>query len=297
MTPLYLDIAAQISAHLGVPFRPRQAQARGGGCISEGMVLDDGVQRYFVKLNRAANLPMFAAEAAALEHLASTHTLRVPQPIVHGQIGTQAFLVLEYLPLVDHDDPARLGEQLAALHRHSAPHFGFQHDNFIGSTPQCNTAQQDWIRFWSQYRLQPQLERAQTGGMDSATLDLGTRLLDVLPQFFTDYTPQPSLLHGDLWGGNYGYMQDGSSIVPVIFDPATYYGDRETDLAMTELFGGFPPRFRHAYEAAWPLDVGFAVRRTLYNLYHILNHFNLFGAGYAAQARRMIERLLSEVAA
>ncbi|MDD2892778.1 MAG: fructosamine kinase family protein [Halothiobacillaceae bacterium] len=304
--PLYADIAERISQVTGEPFRARHPHTRSGGGISESLVLEDGARMFFIKLNRAERLPMFEAEMAGLRLLAATQTLRVPEPLLCGTASASgqqhAFIVLEYLPLVDSDAPERLAEQLVALHQHSgAPKhelFGLQHDNFIGTTPQDNTPHNDWVSFWSRCRLQPQLERARQNQLAPATLELGEQLLAALPSFFTDYQPRPSALHGDLWGGNYGYVaSESAQPEPVIFDPATYFGDREADIAMTELFGGFPPRFRHAYEAAWPLDAGYGVRRQLYNLYHVLNHFNLFGEGYAAQSQRLMQRLLSEVRA
>lgn len=304
-SPLYTAIAAQISQATGEPFRARHPHVHSGGCISESVVLEDGARRFFIKINRAELLPMFEAEAAGLHLLAETQTLRVPQPILCGLAGAhpQAFLALEYLPLVDSDAPERFAEQLIALHQHSgAPghaFFGLEHNNFIGTTPQDNTPHRDWVSFWASCRLQPQLERARHNGLSPSTLELAEELTVALPSFFTDYQPRPSLLHGDLWGGNYGYMarDGGGQPEPVIFDPALYYGDREADIAMTELFGGFPPRFRQAYEAAWPLDAGYGVRRQLYNLYHVLNHFNLFGESYAAQSQRLMQRLLSELRA
>ncbi|OYY75199.1 MAG: hypothetical protein B7Y40_01935 [Gammaproteobacteria bacterium 28-57-27] len=304
-SPLYAEIAAQISLTTGEPFRARHPHVRGGGCISESVVLEDGARMFFIKINRAELLPMFEAEAAGLRLLAATQTLRVPQPILYGLAGAhpQAFLVLEYLPLVDSDAPEHFAEQLIALHQHSGEpnheFFGLAHDNFIGTSAQENTPQRDWVSFWAACRLRPQLERARHNQLAPTTVELGEQLIAALPNFFTDYQPQPSLLHGDLWGGNYGYIAhgNGGQPIPVIFDPAVYYGDREAELAMTELFGGFPPRFRQAYEAAWPLDAGYGVRRQLYNLYHVLNHFNLFGEGYAAQSQRLMQRLLSEVRA
>lgn len=304
---LYREIGVQIGQVTGKPFHARHPHPRGGGCISEGLVLEDGARRFFIKINQAERLPIFEAEVAGLRLLAASQTLRVPEPVLCGTAGAagsqHAFIVLEYLALVDSDAPERLAEQLVALHQHSsAPHhgyFGLRHDNFIGTSVQHNTPHSDWISFWANCRLSPQLECARQHGLAPATLALAEELLAALPQFFTDYQPKPSLLHGDLWGGNYGYVinEGATQPEPVIFDPATYYGDRETDIAMTELFGGFPPRFRQAYEAAWPLDAGFGVRRQLYNLYHVLNHFNLFGEGYATQSQRLILRLLSEVRA
>ena len=294
---LYERIGERIGEATGQPFRPRHTFSRGGGCISEGVVFEEGVRRYFVKLNAAARLPMFEAEAEGLRELASALALRVPEPIVHGEAEGQAFLVLEYLNLDGADNPDRLGEGLAALHSHRAGQYGLAHDNFIGSSVQRNTPSGDWVEFWNTRRLEPQLGMAARNGAGCDLLDLGEALMTSLPAFFTDYRPVPSLLHGDLWGGNYGYVATSASGLgePVIFDPAVYYGDREADIAMTELFGGFPLRFRHAYEAIWPLDAGYGVRRQLYNLYHVLNHYNLFGGGYLDQAERIMRRLLSEV--
>jgi fructosamine-3-kinase len=302
-SPPILDVYAQIGEHIsratGETFRPHHDYPRGGGCISEGVVLADGAQMFFIKLNHAARLPMFEAEIDGLQRLAATRTLRVPVPIVCGVVDSQSFLALEYLPLEDSDAPEHLAEQLIALHQHTDTHFGLARDNFIGTNEQCNTPSLDWVSFWSSCRLQPQLERAARNDLDPAILALADQLIEAMPALFTDYRPRPSLLHGDLWGGNYGYVagEGGAPSQPVIFDPAVYFGDREADIAMTELFGGFPPRFRHAYEAAWPLDPGYGVRRQLYNLYHVLNHFNLFGGSYAAQAQRLLQRLLSEVRA
>lgn len=293
---LYETIARHISEATGQPFRVRRTVSRGGGCISQGVVFEDGLRLYFVKLNAAERLPMFQAEADGLRELAAARALRVPQPIALGEAEGQAFLVLEHLNLEGADVPDRLGEGLAALHSHRGEQYGLAQDNFIGSTLQLNRPSHDWVGFWTACRMQPQLDAAARHGAGCDLLDRGEALMTLLPAFFTDYRPVPSLLHGDLWGGNYGYaVLEGGGSEPVIFDPAVYYGDREADLAMTELFGGFPLRFRQAYETIWPLDPGYAVRRQLYNLYHVLNHFNLFGGGYAEQADRIMQRLLSEV--
>ena len=178
------------------------------------------------------------------------------------------------------------------MHRVCARAFGWDRDNTIGSTPQVNTADADWVSFLREQRLRYQLDLARANGADAGLLDGGERLLDALPRFFDSYYPHPSLLHGDLWGGNWSADAEGQ---PVIFDPAVYYGDREADLAMTELFGGFDDRFYHSYRQAWPLDAGYNSRKVLYNLYHVLNHYNLFGGGYARQAQGMIETLLAEL--
>jgi fructosamine-3-kinase len=199
---------------------------------------------------------------------------------------------MEHLALGGPADPVALGEGLAAMHRISRNQYGWSRDNTIGSTPQQNSPTGDWIEFWRVQRLQYQLDLAAHNGAGGRLQSQGDRLLADLPALFDNYVPQASLLHGDLWSGNYAYTRAGE---PAIFDPAVYYGDREADLAMTELFGGFGSDFYAAYENAWPLDSGYRVRKTLYNLYHILNHFNLFGGGYASQARGMMDSLLSEL--
>jgi fructosamine-3-kinase len=291
---LWDAIASRIGLALGRPFRQCAAHEQGGGCINRAARLlgDDG--EYFVKLNAAARADMFAAEAQGLEELAATRALRVPAVVCHGVADGSAFLVLEYLELSGGDayTPARLGRGLAQLHRTSSGDFGWKRDNTIGSTPQLNTPARDWIGFWRERRLGYQLELAARNGLRGEVQRRGERLLAGLAGFFTGYRPAPSLLHGDLWGGNHAALADGT---PVIFDPAVYYGDREADLAMTELFGGFPADFYRAYREAWPLDAGYATRKMLYNLYHVLNHYNLFGSGYGAQAGRMIESLLAEL--
>ena len=305
------------------PFEVRGATSVGGGSINEAYRLEgtDG-SRYFLKLNDSRHLPMFIAEAAGLDAIAVTNTIRVPRLVAHGTANSRSFLVLEYLELNSRGDARLLGEQLAALHRftsdranvnsraaeevnsgHSRPgcsatpchgrtpsQFGFAQDNFIGTTPQPNGWKDNWIDFWREQRLGFQLRLAAQNGYGGKLQMLGEKLLDALPTFFDGYLPQPALLHGDLWSGNHAFLADGT---PVVFDPASYYGDRECDLAMTELFGGYPADFYAAYRAAYPLDDGYAVRKELYNLYHILNHANLFGGGYARQAEQMMQGSLA----
>ena len=287
------DISGAITRATDAPFVLARAVPLGGGDINRAWRLEgqDG-SRYFVKANEAARHAMFAAEAAGLQALAETRSVRVPRPVAQGVAGALSFLVLEYLDLGARGDARQLGAQLAALHRATAPQFGFPVDNTIGSTPQPNAWTQEWIAFWRERRLGYQLKLAAGNGHGGRLQDLGARLLEVLPHFYSGYVPRPSLLHGDLWGGNHAYLVDGT---PVIYDPAPYYGDREADLAMTELFGGFAADFYRAYNDAWPLDAGYATRSVLYNLYHVLNHANLFGGGYARHAEGMMQRLLADI--
>ncbi len=281
-----------ISDATGLPFTPLTQRSVSGGCINQSYLLTGAERSFFVKLNDVKRLTMFEAEAAGLQQILASNTVRAPRPLCHGVANDQAFLVMEYLDLRAQGDAATLGQQLALMHRQQQTYFGGPRDNTLGSTPQPNTQTANWIKFLREQRIGYQLRLAAQNGYGGKLQTQGEKLLTGLDQFFTDYRPQASLLHGDLWGGNHAYLPDG---MPVIFDPAVYYGDRETDLAMTELFGGFAPAFYAAYREAWPLDAGYAVRKTLYNLYHILNHANLFGGGYAAQAMEMVTQLNAEL--
>lgn len=283
-------IDRHIGKATGQAFTSLNAQTVGGGCINSAYTLSDTSRTFFVKLNHASQLDMFEAEAAGLNDILHSHSLHAPAPLCHGIAAGEAYLVLEYLPLSGRGNSRRLGRELAQMHRSQRKHFGWHRDNTIGATPQINTDEDNWARFWQRHRLAYQLQLAARNGAHIGPQ--GEQLLTHIPEFFSGYQPPPSLLHGDLWSGNVAFIETGQ---PVIFDPAVYYGDRETDLAMSELFGGFPSDFYAAYNEAWPLDPGYTTRKTLYNLYHILNHFNLFGGGYLQQAQRMIAQLLSEV--
>lgn len=288
---LWSAIAAVINTQRDRPSLIQQAQPVGGGRINRSyrLVLEDG-QAWFVKLNQRDSLAAFAAEAEALTAIAASQTIRVPQPIAWGETNRSAYLVLEWLELDrGPTDWRQMGAQLAQLHRQtrSPQGFGWHRDNVIGQTPQINPWQWDWGAFWQVQRIQFQLDLAARNGY---RWPHAQALCDRIPDLLADHQPKPALVHGDLWSGNASFLADGT---PVIFDPATYYGDREVDLAMTELFGGFPPAFYEGYRQVWPLDPGYRSRRDLYNLYHVLNHVNLFGGGYVHQAQRLIDRLLA----
>ena len=195
--------------------------------------------------------------------------VHVPRVLDHGP----DFILLEQLDLRRTGDWAALAQMLAKLHRTTGPRFGWHRDNFIGATPQINDWRDDWATFFHECRIRPQLALAKKNGIDLPA-----------PPKLQGHNPHPSLLHGDLWSGNAGFTAEG----PVLFDPAVYYGDREADLAMTELFGGFPARFYEAYDEAYPLPEGYETRKHLYNLYHLLNHLNIFGEGYLAEVRRTL---------
>lgn len=266
----------------------------GGGCINRAVRLEGAGERFFVKLNRAELLPMFVAEADGLAALGKCNAIRVPTPLAHGSAGEHAFLLLEWIDLLPAraGDERRLGESLAELHRHLGGQYGWHCDNTIGSTAQANGAEVDWSLFFIRKRLHPQLALARSNRLSSTLLERGARLLELLPDHLARHQPPASLLHGDFWGGNHGFDHLGC---PVLFDPAVYYGDRETDVAMSELFGAFSPTFYAAYRSNWPLDAGYPIRRQLYNLYHLLNHANLFAGSYVRQSEATIDRLLAEL--
>ena len=289
----WTTIDTNISACLGRNFKTTHKQGVSGGCINSAWQIWDDYNVFFVKLNSTHRREMFEAEFEGLQALYASHSIRAPEPMVCGVDDHHAYLVTEFITMNQSAPPELLGEQLAALHRCTAAQYGWHRDNTIGSTPQRNTQNGDWAAFWRSQRLLPQLRLAEENGYASELMEPGQRLCEALPAFFAGHTPPASLLHGDLWSGNIS----GSDGQPVIFDPAVYYGDRETDLAMTELFGGLPRTFYDAYNAAWPLESGYSVRKKLYNLYHILNHLNLFGGGYHRQCVMMLHSLLAETKA
>lgn len=264
----------------------------GGGDISAAWRLEAAAVPLFVKTGPPSSYEMFSAEAEGLAELARAAAIRVPEVVACGIGGDTAFVALEWLEFErpTRDAEARLGAQLAELHRTTGERYGWHRDNTIGLTPQHNDWSDDWVEFFRRHRLGFQLDLAAARGYGGALQEQGARLMDRLPTFFENYLPAASLLHGDLWGGNWA-CANGE---PVIFDPAVYYGDRESDLAMTRLFGGFGAAFYEAYETDAPLAPGHRARCDLYQLYHVLNHLNLFGSGYLARAQGLVQGLLRE---
>jgi len=297
-------IVQHIERVSGQKFPVKQQQALAGGSINSAYLLSADNSRYFVKTNAPGRQDMFAAEARGLQALASSETLRVPKPVCFGDDSRQSYIVMEYLELSGRANQYDLGQQLAAMHRASvdtsadksadqnAGQFGWDIDNTIGATHQPNAWAGSWLDFWRDQRLGYQLKLAANNGYGGELQTLGERLLLEMPKLFSGRDIKPSMLHGDLWGGNVAGLKDGT---PVIFDPAFYYGDREADLAMTYVFGGFSADFYASYQNAFPLDDGFAVRKTFYNIYHIINHLNLFGGGYHGQSINMLEQVLAEL--
>jgi fructosamine-3-kinase len=291
---MWTEIATHISKVTGKTFEIKNRRSVSGGCINQGYAVSGDTATYFVKLNRASQIEMFEAEALGLKQMLETNTIRVPKPMGVGTAGDSAYIVMEWLEFGGSGNTQaweEMGRKLAQMHRAKSSHpsgkqgFGWDLNNTIGSTPQINSWTSDWAEFFAEHRLGYQFKLARRRGGQFPQQE---RLLAVVPQLLA-HQPQPSLVHGDLWGGNAAITKLGE---PVILDPATYVGDREVDIAMTELFGGFPAAFYRGYNQEWPLDEGYGQRKQLYNLYHILNHFNLFGGGYDSQATRMIEQIL-----
>jgi fructosamine-3-kinase len=290
MTNIWTEIAENISQVTGEKFQIDKRLSVSGGCINQGYsVTGDGLT-YFVKINHASQIEMFAVEADGLKEMLATQTIKVPQPICWGTTGNSSYLVLEWLEFARGTTQSwqEMGRKLAAMHQVKGPsQFGWERNNTIGSTPQINNWMSNWADFFAQHRIGYQLKLGQRRG---GIFPDYTEIVEAVRNILADRNPQPSLVHGDLWSGNVAVTESGE---PVILDPAIYYGDREVDLAMTELFGGFPAAFYRGYNEVFPLEEGYQRRKTLYNLYHILNHFNLFGGGYASQANRMLQQILS----
>ncbi len=286
------SIGSGLSETLGENVHLEWVRNLSGGDINRAALIRSGNTNWFLKFHVNAPEGMFAAEAMALTEISAQQCIRAPTPVAFGSDNDTAWLVLEYLELTSRGPASLLGEQLAAMHRVTHKQHGWTRDNYIGSTPQHNTLCDDWSTFWRDYRLKPQLEMAQTAGRGSRLSNKGEQLLESMDQLMHGHQPTASLLHGDLWAGNKAFTSNGQ---PVIFDPACYHGDRETDIAMTELFGGFESDFYSAYQAHFPLPDGYRQRRDLYNLYHILNHLNLFGGGYLSRCENMIDSLMALV--
>ncbi len=288
MIGFWEQIAASLAEVMDGDFSPRSLRPVGGGCINEAAVLSDGPRRVFVKTNCRSRRDMFEAEAEGLRELRASGAVRVPEVLSCGEAGEQAWIGMEYIefgsPAVS--SQSELGRRLARLHQTSRAQFGWHHDNTIGSTRQGNAWSGDWISFWREERLGFQFELAKRHGRTFARSE---EVLARIEEWFDAYTPRPSLLHGDLWSGNIGFTKAGE---PVIFDPAVYYGDREAEFGIIEMFGGFSADFYRAYSRVSPLAAGFGRRKYLYLLYHQLNHFNLFGRSYAPQVQASIDCLL-----
>lgn len=252
-------------------------------CTSQAFSLDNGQHRVFIKLAHCDHWPYFATEQFALQQLAQANICRAPQVLLAEKYRTHSLLALSYLNFqpADQQQWFKLGQQLAQLHEVQQAQYGWQEDNFIGPTPQFNRWAKRWDRFYAEQRIGYQLQLLAERQIALGDIDIIT---NSVRQQLANHQPPCSLLHGDLWYGNVGFTEEGGWI----FDPASYYGDRETDLAMTELFGSFPASFYQGYNQQWPLPDGYPQRKPLYQLYHLLNHGLLFGGSYLVAARHII---------
>jgi len=283
-----------ISEHLNQSIQIKTAHSQSGGDIHQAYQLQTNQGNLFLKLNQAHQLPLFTTEAHNLNAILKSNSIRCPSIVGSGLFNDQAWLLMDFVQLTSTGNDEQRGRDLALMHQQTnreAQPFGWFEDNYIGHSLQKNHWHSDWIHFYGEQRLRPQFELAQLRGANPSLYDLGQELICALPYWFKDYQPEASLLHGDLWGGNSGFTTDGEAVV---FDAACYYGDRETDIAMTELFGGFTPDFYDGYNEVFPLNSGYKHRRPLYNLYHVLNHFNLFGGSYEQQALEITDKLLQQ---
>lgn len=290
---LELEKAAAIARSIGLDEHGLRVDAVPGGDIAEASLLNASDAKVFVKTLPLAQSGLLSAEHDGLDALAGAGSVRTPRVIQRGMIDDLAWLALECLDLQTRDarTDATLGSQLAALHRHGNDAFGWHRKNYIGRTPQANTPDADWSHFFATQRLEPQFDRLRRAQPDSGWRDLKHMILESWNELSADHRPEPALIHGDLWRGNAAALDDG---VPVIFDPAVHYADRECDLAMAHLFGGFDDAFYEHYQAAWPLPDGFEDRRLFYKLYHMLNHANLFGGGpYVGACEQLCRRILN----
>jgi len=281
-------IATALANDHGIGFDPARVSPVSGGSIAASYRCDGAQGSYFLKLAPTDSVALLVAEAEGAEALTDTNTIRVPKVQALGVSDTHAYLVLEW---IDFGHPTKathgcLGTRLAQLHRTAADQHGWHRANFIGATPQMNEPMTDWAQFYRRCRLLPQLALARSRGFDELAAR-GDRIANSLDGLL-GHCPQPALLHGDLWGGNWAVDEVGQ---PVVFDAAVYFGDREADLAMTRLFGGFNAEFYAAYQDAWPLPAGWQDRLPAYQLYHVLNHLNLFGGGYLGQANSLLQGL------
>ncbi len=292
---LMAALSRSISTAEGMEIKLDKAESLSGGDSNQAYRVTGNDHHYFVKTNQTGNNRNFETEAVSLNVLAAAKVFRVPRVISCGRYGDSNYLILEYIPMrqsagkMSGESARAWGQALALLHRNScAVAYGWSENNFIGATPQANEVTGSWADFFACQRIAPQVVMANRNGAGLVEVD---QVIEWVQGCLRNHCPQASLLHGDLWCGNASVSEGGE---PLLFDPASYYGDRETDLAMARLFGGFPQEFYRSYAAQWPLAAGAQQRAGLYQLYHLLNHYNLFGGHYLQRANAELERLRRE---
>lgn len=286
---MWQAISQRLSDELLFDYQIRERSRVEGGDISECYMISDGEQRYFVKINSKEFLNKFVAEVDNLNELRKTNTIYVPEVVLVDSCKHNSFLILNYLstkPLDNSKSNFQLGVSLANLHLWGDQReYGFDQDNFIGETLQPNRWRKKWSRFFAEQRIGWQLKLLEEKGISFGKID---DIVESINQKLIHHHPKPSLLHGDLWTGNAANTAFG----PLCYDPACYWGDKECDIAMTELFEGFHPAFYQGYQSVTRLDDQYSQRKTIYNLYHILNHCNLFGGHYLDEADQYLSQIM-----
>ncbi|GMI01887.1 hypothetical protein TrVE_jg4634 [Triparma verrucosa] len=287
-----MSLLEDMSSALGIASLEAKGGSGGSGFASTGVAEDTSTgKRYFYKKgNDSADEKMLSAEFAGVKAMHETKTIRVPEPLVFGSKSDYVsgpFVVFEYLNIGGVGDGREMGRKLAQMHRCLSENgkFGFHIDNTIGATPQKNTWENIWPDFFIKHRYHAMLDKCSNLGFSDSEVK---EVEEVIRRVLSEVDVVPSLLHGDLWGGNGAFVEGGE---PVIYDPATYYGDREADIAMTQLFGGFGGDFLAGYNEEYPLERNFESRKLIYNWYHIANHYVLFGGSYMNQARGMMSQI------
>ncbi|WP_018693579.1 fructosamine kinase family protein [Algicola sagamiensis] len=282
-------VAEQISDALGTTFTIEDKQAIGGGDINLSYVISSRHETLFIKINQKSFFEAFETEMFSLHELELSDTIRVPEVLCTGTTLDKSFLVMEYIPLEPHSDIGwgEAGEMLAELHAiHEQECFGLDEENYIGTNLQPNGWHKKWCIFFAEQRIGWMLQILEEKGHSFGDIE---EIIGVIKHYLGHHKPKPSLLHGDLWRGNIGFHENE----PVFYDPSSYYGDAEADIAMTELFGPFPPQFYQGYYATFPKSSGYELRRNIYNLYHLLNHAILFRGQYVHEAGNIIKQLMS----
>ncbi|OUS31901.1 hypothetical protein A9Q99_02065 [Gammaproteobacteria bacterium 45_16_T64] len=286
------SIIQHIASELGSDYFRSRLRRSGEGGISETWELYGvNTPSLFIKIGRQGFEQMYASECVCLEELQRAKKFRVPKPMLCGVIeGQCAFLAMEFIQLTSlrRSSEVALGEALAEMHSIESDRFGFAEDNYIGRSMQPNGWSLNWWSFFAENRLQHQLSMAINSGLRSDLVEPIQLVIQKAPVYFVTHKPKPTLLHGDLWSGNVSADSQGR---PVIYDPAVYYGDAETDVAMSQMFGALGQAVYDAYYANIDAQDGIALRRPVYDLYHWLNHFNLFGISYLGQVERVIKQL------
>lgn len=300
---MWSAIAESISFETGMNFNIQQRHEVAGGDVNIAYVVEgianpnikNGVynstqKKYFVKINNKDKLALFDAELDNLKHITNLTPFQTTTPITLGTTLDKSFFVLDHkcISLSRTENWYQLGKQLADMHLNTTHgQFGWHQDNYIGNTLQINRWQSNWRTFFSEQRIGWQLQLLAEKSIKIGDIN---HIIKICHDLLLHHNTKPCLVHGDLWQGNVGFVNSQ----PIIYDPACYYGDREVDLAMTELFGAFPNEFYQGYEQAYPLDNGYHQRKMVYNFYHILNHVNMFNHDYLEQAKSTLARIISE---